>query len=118
MGDEEADKVEDEAEEDKPPVVADAALIERKAVNKIKGLLQAANKVKYIVGDVDPFAYDTPEDIYALALRQKGLDPRKYDRKAWAGMVDVYAVQDSAQKMPPAPPAPEKYTGNFEFFNK
>lgn len=121
VGDQDADKVEDESdddEKDKPPVVADAALIERKAVNKIKGLYQAAKKVKYIVGDVDPFAYETPEDIYALALKQKGLEPKKYDRRAWGGMVDVFAVQDSALKMPPAPTAPEKYTGDFEFFNK
>lgn len=119
VGDEEAEKVDDEDDEkDKPPVVADAALIERKAVNKIKGLCQAAKKVKYIVGDVDPFAYETPEDIYAQALEAKGLNPKNYDRRAWAGMVDVYAVHDSAMKMPPAPMAPEKYTGDFEFFNK
>lgn len=82
----------------------DAALIEQKAVNKIKGLVTAAKKVKRVVGDVDPFAYATPEDIYALALKAKGFDVKKYPRSAWRGMAEV-VVSDSAVKTPVMPAA-------------
>lgn len=88
-----------EPEPDKQPAM-DAALVEKNVTEKIKALYVAARKVKPIVGDVDPFAYTSPDDIYALALVKKGYDPKKYNRAAWQGMAEM-AVSDSATQWKP-----------------
>lgn len=69
-----------------------------------RALNAAAHKVKPIVGNItDPLAFDSADDIYAFALKQAGKNPEKYNKAAYAGMVDIlldtrpsYVTADSA----------------------
>lgn len=62
----------------------------KQAQAHVRALNNAAAKVKPLVGTLpDPMAFDSAADIYAFALKTNGVDVTKYDRAAYAGMVDM-----------------------------
>ena len=77
----------------------DAARIKATAVAEaqthMRRLYDAARAVRPLVGDVDPLAFDSSSDVYGYALEQAGYAPRKYERSAWRGMVDILCRQKS-----------------------
>ncbi|MDE9557315.1 DUF2213 domain-containing protein [Xenorhabdus bovienii] len=80
-----------------PQITLDANTIRHQAVEQakahFKALNEAGQKVRPLVGEVDVMAFDSAEAIYAHALKNKGYDPKKYDKTAYKGMVDVLAAQ-------------------------
>ncbi|WP_258086961.1 DUF2213 domain-containing protein [Xenorhabdus bovienii] len=81
----------------KTQITLDANTIRHQAVEQakahFKALNEAGQKVRPLVGEVDVMAFDSAEAIYAHALKNKGYDPKKYDKTAYKGMVDVLAAQ-------------------------
>ncbi|MDC9591522.1 DUF2213 domain-containing protein [Xenorhabdus sp. XENO-10] len=81
----------------KPKITMDANTIRHQAVEQAKAHFRALNeagqKVRSLVGEVDVMAFDSAEAIYAHALKNKGYDPKKYDKTAYKGMVDILAAQ-------------------------
>lgn len=71
----------------------DAARIKAGAIAEahehMRGLARAVRDVKSLTGDLDPLTFDSATDVYGYALKKMGIDPMKYDRAAWQGMVDV-----------------------------
>ncbi len=81
----------------------DAARIRASAVadaqNHMRGLHQAVRDVRPLVGELDPLAFDSASDVYGYALEQSGMDPRKYPRQAWRGMIDVLSSHKKEQEL-------------------
>lgn len=71
----------------------DAARIKASAIaeaqDHMRGLHQAVRDVRGLVGDLDPLSFDSASDVYGYALKQSGIDPRRYPRQAWRGMIDM-----------------------------
>ena len=69
-----------------------------------RALSAAATKVRPLVGNIaDPLAFDSADDIFAFALKHCGKNADKYNKAAYAGMVDMllearpsYPVGDAA----------------------
>lgn len=55
----------------------------------VKALNAAARECRSYIGETDPLAFDSAEDIYALALKQAGYNPAKYARGSYRDMVAV-----------------------------
>lgn len=66
-----------------------------------RNLNEAGRKVRDLVGEVDVMAFDSAEDIYGHALKQKGIKIAQYDKSAYKGMVDMLSANQPATK--PAP---------------
>lgn len=55
-----------------------------------KSRAKASEKVKPLVGSIrDVTVFDSAEAVYGFALKQNGVDIRKYKKDAYEGMVDV-----------------------------
>ena len=107
---------------------ADAAIAKRaealkaearaEAVAHMRGIADACRRVRPLAGEMDAMAFDSAEGVYAAALRQAGVDPKKYDKAAYAGMVDMLVREQGAMKSAPAmdsKPLPED--GSFRYLN-
>ena len=79
----------------------DAARIKASAIaeaqNHMRGLHQAVRDVRGLVGDLDPLSFDSASDVYGYALKQSGIDPRRYPRQAWRGMIDMLRAGKTAE---------------------
>lgn len=75
-----------------------------------RALSDAARDVRPLIGDVDPMAFDSANDIYKKALSLSGHNPEAYPASAWRGMCDmlknaaatavpVALAQDAASKL-------------------
>lgn len=77
----------------------DAARIKAAAVadaqNHMRNLSRAVRDVRPLVGELDPLTFDSASDVYGYALEQSGVNPHKYSRQAWRGMIDVLRSQKS-----------------------
>ena len=71
----------------------DAAAVRRAAASEarrqMQALSEAARRVRPLCGEVDPFAFDSAQDIYRHALEAQGRDVSRYQPAAWEGMVDI-----------------------------
>lgn len=71
----------------------DAATVRREAAvearKQMKELSDAARKVRPLCGEIDPFAFDSAQDIYRHAIESRGRDASRYQPAAWEGIVDV-----------------------------
>lgn len=103
--DEEPDKTEDEEEklekekeesltaQDAKRIQADA---EKQVIAKVRTLTQAAKDCAFLIGThVDAMAYDSAEAIYALGVREMGLNPKDYPPAAYKGIVDAQRKQQN-----------------------
>ncbi|MCC8367089.1 DUF2213 domain-containing protein [Xenorhabdus sp. PB61.4] len=112
-------KKEPPAMDRKPKTTMDANTIRHQAVEQAKAHFRALNeagqKVRSLVGEVDVMAFDSAEAIYAHALKNKGYDPKKYDKSAYKGMVDVLAAQKPSPftQNPVMDAAPSSLEGPF-----
>jgi len=77
-----------------PALLANAkAEAEKNVMERVKKLNAAANACAFALGNVDAMAYDSAEDIYAIALQAKGIDTSKYPKESYKAMVDVLQKQ-------------------------
>ena len=83
----------------------DADAVRREAAvearRQMKELSDAARKVRPLCGEVDPFAFDSAQDIYRHALESQGRDVSKYQPAAWEGIVDVMLERPMAADSAP-----------------
>lgn len=83
----------------KPLLATDAAVIQARAVaqaqDNMRRIAQAVRDVRPLVGDLDALAFDSSADVYGYALEQSGVNPARYSRIAWRGMVDMLRRQKS-----------------------
>lgn len=56
-------------------------------------LFSAVSAVRPLVGALEPMSFDSADDVYAHALKEKGYDPTRYHRESLRGMVDVLLRQ-------------------------
>nr|WP_244186087.1 DUF2213 domain-containing protein [Xenorhabdus ishibashii] len=103
----------------KPKITMDANAIRQQAIEQtkvhFKALNEAGQKVRSLVGELDIMAFDSAEAIYAHALKNKGYDPKKYDKTAYKGMVDILATQKPSAftQNPVMDAAPSSLEGPF-----
>jgi len=105
-------------EEKKEEATMDANAIALKAQNdamaKFRSLNEAGRKVRDLIGEVDVMAFDSAEDIYGHALKQKGIKVKDYDKAAYKGMVDMLAAnKPSTITTPVHDHAPVQFDGQF-----
>ena len=94
----------------------DAAAIREQAtadaMKVMRGISEACRKVRPLVGEMDAMAFDSASGVYAHTLKQMGVDPKHYDKKAWGGMVDMLikekASNFSQNIVADSKPIPEK----------
>lgn len=67
------------------------------AMRSFREISEAVKAVRPLIGEMDPFAFDSANKVYAMALDQLGIDSKKYDEKAWRGMVDMLSAERSGQ---------------------
>lgn len=83
----------------------DAATVRREAAGEarkqMKALSDAARKVRPLCGEVDPFAFDSAQDIYRHAIESRGRDASRYQPAAWEGIVDVMLERPMAADSAP-----------------
>ena len=112
--DSDCDKAQDEEPEKKPDTTAQdrqllkqkftmavdakVAQIEKRIQNNYKARANAVVKVRPLIGNLDPFAFDSANDIYKYVLNKKGVSTTKYQPSAYAGMVDVLLMQNQPIK--------------------
>jgi hypothetical protein len=87
----------DEAEEVKVETASDSM---HDAKEHFASLYKASIDVEKIVGRIkNPMAFDSASDIYALALKKKGIKTDGIDPSAYEGMVQVLKAQTNVPKM-------------------
>ncbi|HFQ6936206.1 TPA: DUF2213 domain-containing protein [Klebsiella variicola] len=102
------DKKEEKAEEkeEKKEAAMDANTIKHQARVEaqahFRSLSEAGRAVRELVGELDVMAFDSAEDIYGHALKQKGVNIKNYDKAAYKGMVDIMAASKPATNPAPA----------------
>ncbi|PAO09888.1 hypothetical protein CIW60_12770 [Enterobacter roggenkampii] len=87
--------------EKKEQAAMDANTIRQQITAEFKSKNEAARKVRDLVGEVDAMAFDSANDIYAHALKQKGVNIKQYEPAAYKGMVDMMVANKPSQA--PAP---------------
>lgn len=75
----------------------DAASIRLSILNEFKQKSAAAETVRSLIGNVDPMAFDSAEDIYGKALELSGYNLKEYSKSAYRGMVEVLKKSKSAK---------------------
>lgn len=103
----------------KQPMGMDAAAIKAQAVKEtrqhMQELFSAVNAVRPLVGSLEPMSFDSATAVYGHTLKTKGIDPSKYDKSAWRGMVDILLRQQVSGFKPLAEDsAPVKFDGAFQ----
>jgi len=89
------------------------------AQSHFRSLNEAGRKVRELIGEVDVMAFDSAEDIYGHALKQKGVKIGQYEKSSYKGMVDMLAANKPS--LAPAPTfdaAPGTLQGPFAGLNK
>lgn len=100
--DDKADKKKAEDEDDKKPAM-DAALIAQDARSQVMGIFSALRKVEPIVGTLALDGFASARDVYAYALKQKGVETKGINEAGLSALVDMHVAggtrtiaQDSA----------------------
>lgn len=114
----EAERLEKERlEKEKSTPTMDANTIRTQALAEskahFKSLNEAGGKVRGLVGEVDVMAFDSAEDIYGHALKQKGVNIKLYDKAAYKGMVDMLAANKPSAPVAVHDAAPDTFEGQF-----
>ncbi|MBE1237486.1 DUF2213 domain-containing protein [Phaeovibrio sulfidiphilus] len=100
-----------------PSLAQDARRLRRATLRHAARLIEAARKVRPILGDIEnPLALDDASTLYRRALEASGIDPRAHPRTAYAGMVDVLLSAGAGRSLSdvftPAPD-PSSFEGPF-----
>lgn len=77
---------EDDPKDGDPKGAMDAALIEANAVARVTALFEAREKVKPLVGTV---TMDSAEQVYAYALKKRGVETKGIHKSAYKSLVDA-----------------------------
>lgn len=88
-------------EESEKKAAMDANTIRQQITAEFKSKNEAARKVRDLVGEVDAMAFDSANDIYAHALKQKGVVIKNYEPAAYKGMVDMMVANKPSQATVP-----------------
>lgn len=92
----EIETLKQERDNAKEKATMDANSIRQQITAEFKAKSDAARKVRDLIGEVDAMAFDSANDIYAHALKQKGINIKQYEPAAFKGMVDVMTSQKSS----------------------
>ena len=97
-----AEDEDDKDKDDKKPAM-DAALIAQDARSQVMGIFTAARKVEPIVGTLALDGFASARDVYAYALKQKGVETKGINEAGLSALVDMHVAggtrtiaQDSA----------------------
>ena len=86
------------------PSAFDAALIEARATAKatqhIRSLYAAVEDIKPVVGAVNALAFDSANDVYSYALKQKGISLNGVPASAYSEMFRVLKTTEFKKNMP------------------
>lgn len=82
-------KLDREHESEGAKAAMDANSIRLSIMNEVKQKNEAAQSVRSLIGNVDPMAFDSAEDIYGKALELNGYNTKDYSRAAYRGMVEI-----------------------------
>ncbi len=95
----------------------DAKAVKAQAIREtrqhMQALFAAVETVRPITGALAPMSFDSAEDVYKQALIAKGINPAKYSRSAWRGMVDVLLQSGAAFKPMAKDSKPADFSGEF-----
>lgn len=73
--------------------------VRQETIATMRNLASAAKRCSPLVGsNLDAFAFDSAEDIYAKALQVNGVNPKSYPKSAYKGMVDMMLKNAPALK--------------------
>ena len=97
-----AEDEDDKDKDDKKPAM-DAALIAQDAKTQVMGIFSALRKVEPLVGQLAMDGFNSASDVYAYALKQKGVATKGINEAGLSAMVDMHVAgstrtiaQDSA----------------------
>jgi len=76
-------------------------------------LNEAGRKVRDLIGEVDVMAFDSAEDIYGHALKQKGVKIAQYEKSSYKGMVDMLATNKPSNTPAVMDSSPDTFEGQF-----
>lgn len=93
----EREKLDREHESEGMKGAMDAALIRLSIMDEFKKKSAAAETVRSLIGNVDPMAFDSAEDIYGKALELNGYNLKEYSKSAYRGMVEVLKKSKTAK---------------------
>lgn len=103
----------------KKEMALDANTIKAQAVAEarqhMQALYAAASTVEPLVGRLNAMAFDSASDVYKHALSSLGVQPDKYDRTAWKGMVDMALRQKAAGFKLMAQDSKPELDGHFKY---
>ena len=95
----------------------DAAAIKRQAVAEtrkhMQALFMAVERVRPLTGSLNAMSFDSANAVYRHALSVKGINPAKYDRSAWRGMVDILLQSGTTFKPVAQDAKPVDFSGEF-----
>lgn len=83
-----------------------------------RNLNEAGRKVRDLIGEVDVMAFDSAEDIYGHALKQKGVKIGQYEKSSYKGMVDMLASNKPANPAPVLDSSLDTFEGQFAGLGK
>lgn len=110
----EKEEKERKEKEGKEKAAMDANTIRQQITAEFKSKNEAARKVRDLVGEVDAMAFDSANDIYAHALKQKGVNIKQYEPAAFKGMVDMMVANKPSNPAPAFDHAPaSSFEGQF-----
>lgn len=105
-------KLDREHESEGMKAAMDAAIKSAKteSVKHFRALSSAADATRYVLGNIDPLAFDSADDIYGAALKKSGVDIKAHPKSAWRSMFSmIRGGKSSLMGMDAAIP-----TGNYE----
>ncbi len=95
----------------------DAKAVKAQAIREtrqhMQALFAAVEKVRPLAGALAPMSFDSADDVYKQALIAKGINPAKYERSAWRGMVDVLLQSNGTFKPMAKDAKPTDFSGPF-----
>ena len=110
--DESKEKAEDEEEseksEKKKDVAMDAATIEQRAVDRVTKLYAARDAVQPLVGVIALDGFSSDHEVYAYALKQKGVDTKGINTAGLEALVKAHKSTSIAMDSAPSTPTASK----------
>ena len=102
------DEEESEKSEKKKDVAMDAATIEQRAVDRVTKLYAARDAVQPLVGVIALDGFSSDHEVYAYALKQKGVDTKGINTAGLEALVKAHKSTSIAMDSAPSNPTASK----------
>ena len=103
-----SDAEDEEESEKKKDVAMDAATIEQRAVDRVTKLYAARDAVQPLVGVIALDGFSSDHDVYAYALKQKGVDTKGINTAGLEALVKAHKSTSIAMDSAPSTPTASK----------